>query len=68
MFRPVYSYEIRLHFIEAKDLTKPVRVIVWEPGPKQKPEEILRRMAIQNSIVTAYLKVATGERILKGTN
>lgn len=38
----------KLSIVDAKDVPKPVRTMVWIPGPNEEPEKVLRRLKTQN--------------------
>lgn len=38
----------KLSVCDAKDIPKPIRALVWIPGPIQEPEKTLRRLRVQN--------------------
>lgn len=59
--------ESKLQFVEAKNLPKPVRALVWIPGPSVEPEKILKRLELQNKgMKTAGWKVVDRKEDPKG--
>lgn len=42
----------RLRLVEAKNLPKPVRAMVWIPGPQEEPGAIIKRIGRQNPVDT----------------
>lgn len=57
----------KLRFVEAKNLPKPMRTLVWIPGPPEEPEKILRRVEKQNQgISTKEWKVVDRKEDPKG--
>ena len=57
----------KLRFVEAKNLPKPVRTMVWVPGPVLEPEKIISRIAVQNEgICTESWRVVDRKEDSKG--
>lgn len=56
----------RLRFLDVKDLPKPVRAMVWIPGPVMKPESIFKRMEKQNAITTGEWRAVDRREDPKG--
>lgn len=57
----------KLSVIDAKEVPKPVRTMVWIPGPATKPDTVLHRLAIQNpGLITKNWRVVNEKQDPKG--
>lgn len=56
----------RLRFLDVKDLPKPVRAMVWIPGPAMEPELLFKRIEKQNPIATGDWKAVDRREDPKG--
>lgn len=56
----------RLRFVDVKDLPKPVRAMVWIPGPAMEPELLFKRIEKQNPIATGDWKAVDRKEDPKG--